>query len=163
MYNSYKVAERIKETAKTKGIALGILFQDCDLSKNTLSTMQSREFLPRLETISKISDRLDCSVDYLIGRTENPQSHKLSESLDASLNMTIADKYKKLDQHSKKLVEIIINEEYARKSTDSNDDVTMVYKVARTASGEKESIGGYVPKSKEELNLLDNASESDIE
>lgn len=76
MCNPTKVAETIKEMSKSKNIMIGALFQECGLSKNTLSTMQSRGYLPRLETMSKIADCLDCSVDYLLGRTENPQSHK---------------------------------------------------------------------------------------
>ena len=165
MYSSYKVAERIKETAKSKGIALGVLLQDCELSKNTISTMQNREFFPRLETISKISDHLNCSVDYLIGRTDNPNSHKSDNTLELSSdNISISEKYNQLDPHSKKIVNMIINEEYTRKSADSeNDDVEIVYKVARTVSGEKESIGEYVPMSKEKLDLLESAPESDIE
>ena len=53
-----------------KKITIGKMLSDCDLSKNTLSTMQSRGYLPRAETLIKIADYLDCSVDYLLGRTD---------------------------------------------------------------------------------------------
>lgn len=37
--------------------------------------------IPNGETLEKIADRLDCSIDYLLGRTENPTSHiKSSEA-----------------------------------------------------------------------------------
>ena len=36
--------------------------------------------VPAGDNLSKIADELDCSVDYLLDRTENPQSHK-SQSL----------------------------------------------------------------------------------
>ena len=32
--------------------------------------------IPNGETLAKIADYLDCSVDYLLGRTDNPHSHK---------------------------------------------------------------------------------------
>ena len=33
-------------------------------------------YYPRLEALTKIADYLDCSVDYLLGRTDDPQSHR---------------------------------------------------------------------------------------
>lgn len=76
MYSSDKVAERIKSTAKDKGISIGILLSECDLSKNTLSSMRSGGFLPRAETIVRIADYLDCSIDYLLGRTDKPDVNR---------------------------------------------------------------------------------------
>jgi hypothetical protein len=70
MQNSQDVAMNIKKITKFKKITIGKMLSDCDLSKNTLSTMQSRGYLPRAETLIKIADYLDCSVDYLLGRTD---------------------------------------------------------------------------------------------
>lgn len=36
--------------------------------------------IPDREALVKISDFFDCSVDYLLGRTDNPKSHKCSAS-----------------------------------------------------------------------------------
>ena len=76
MRNSQEVALTIKALSKSKSIAIGTMLSDCDLSKNTLSSMQSGGFLPRAETLIKIADYLDCSVDYLLGRTDNPEVNK---------------------------------------------------------------------------------------
>lgn len=76
MHNSQDVAIAIKQLAKAKGILIGKLLSDCDLSKNTLASMQSGGYLPRAETIARIADYLDCSVDYLLGRTDNPEINK---------------------------------------------------------------------------------------
>lgn len=76
MHNSQDVATAIKQLAKAKGILIGKLLSDCDLSKNTLASMQSGGYLPRAETIARIADYLDCSVDYLLGRTDNPEVNK---------------------------------------------------------------------------------------
>ena len=46
------------------------------MNKNTLSNMQSGGFFPRAETIVRIADYLDCSVDYLLGRTDKPEVNR---------------------------------------------------------------------------------------
>lgn len=76
MHNSQTVALTIKTLAKKKKIAIGQMLSDCDISKNTLSSMQSGGYLPRVENLAKIADYLDCSVDYLLGRTDNPEVNK---------------------------------------------------------------------------------------
>lgn len=76
MINSQELANAIKQQAKSKKITVGQMLRDCQLSINTLSSMQSGGYYPRLEAIVKIADYLDCSVDYLLGRTDNPEINK---------------------------------------------------------------------------------------
>ncbi|MDE6776613.1 MAG: helix-turn-helix domain-containing protein, partial [Oscillospiraceae bacterium] len=71
--------------AKSKKIAIGKMLSDCDLSINTLASMQSGGFFPRLEAIAKIADYLDCSVDYLIGRTDVPEVNFEKKTAEDSL------------------------------------------------------------------------------
>ena len=80
MCNSYECAEKIKDYAKTKGIAVGKLLADCGLNRDALSLMGRRGSWLLSNNLGKVAEYLDCSVDYLLGRTENPQSHK-SQSL----------------------------------------------------------------------------------
>lgn len=70
MHNSQELANIIKLTAKARKTTVGKMLSDCSLSVNTLSSMQSGGYFPRLEAICKIADYLDCSVDFLLGRTE---------------------------------------------------------------------------------------------
>ena len=76
MNNSQYTANKIKSLAKSKGISVNKLLIDCELNKNSIYTMQSNGYFPRVEALIKIADYLDCSVDYLLGRTDNPDSHK---------------------------------------------------------------------------------------
>ena len=76
MHNSKEVATTIKSLAKSKKIAIGKMLSDCDISKNTLSSMQSGGYLPRVENIVRMADYLGCSVDFLLGRTDNPEINK---------------------------------------------------------------------------------------
>lgn len=70
LYKSTDVATRIKEAAKLRNIAIKTLLTECGLSKNALSSMLSGGSMPKSENLAKIADYLDCSVDYLLGRTE---------------------------------------------------------------------------------------------
>lgn len=73
MYISTVVVERIKKFAKTKNISITKMLMECELNKNTLSSMQSRGSWPQANSLAKIADYLDCSVDYLLGRTDSPE------------------------------------------------------------------------------------------
>lgn len=77
MYTSSQVAERIKETAHAKGVLVKDLLTTCQLGKNTLSSMKAGGSYPRIEGIVAIADQLGCSVDYLLGRTDDPALQQL--------------------------------------------------------------------------------------
>ena len=77
MNSSQKLANTIKERVKFQKTTVKKMLTDCELSINTLSSMQSGGYYPRLEAIARIADYLDCSVDYLLGRSDNPNSHKM--------------------------------------------------------------------------------------
>ena len=66
MYNSQEVADNIKREAKNKNIKLGTMFDDIDVTNNTLHNM--KRSYPSIETLAKIADYLDCSLDDLLGR-----------------------------------------------------------------------------------------------
>ncbi len=76
LYISANTAERIKVMAKSKGIAIKDMLSDCDLSKNALSSMLSRGSWLKANNLARIADYLDCSVDYLLGRTDNPDVNR---------------------------------------------------------------------------------------
>lgn len=67
MRSSQEIAQVIELLRKSKGIKQNKMLEDCNLSKNTLANMKT--FFPSLETLIKIADYLDCSIDYLLGRT----------------------------------------------------------------------------------------------
>lgn len=75
MYESAKIAERIKKTAKARGIQLKIMLEDIGLNKNTLSNMYKGS-VPKADNLAKIADYLNVSVDYILGRTDKPEVNK---------------------------------------------------------------------------------------
>ena len=93
MNNSQQTAEIIKAKAKEKDISISKMLLDCELNKNSLYTMQSNGFFPRVETLAKIAEYLDCSVDYLLGLQQpttllyggnNPKKQEIADILNQS-------------------------------------------------------------------------------
>lgn len=76
MNSSQETANLIKSLAKLKGVSISKLLLDCELNKNALYTMQSSGYFPRVEALTKIADYLNVSIDYLLGRTNNPDINK---------------------------------------------------------------------------------------
>ena len=74
MYNSSFIAERIKILAKSKKILIKNMLKDIGLGFNTMSNMKTST--PKADNLAKIADYLDCSVDYLLGRTDKPEINK---------------------------------------------------------------------------------------
>lgn len=80
LYNSPMVAKKIKDYAKIRKIQLKELLVECKLGSNTFSHMLHGRSLA-FDSLAKIADYLDCSVDYLLGRTSNPNAHKEKGSI----------------------------------------------------------------------------------
>lgn len=75
MYDSQLIAERIKNRAKQQGRTLKELMAACGLGINTVSKIRCGADILTLN-FAKIADELDCSVDYLLGRTDHPEMNR---------------------------------------------------------------------------------------
>ena len=75
MYDSLKVAELIKLRAKAKGIVIKEMLNDLGLGVNTMSNLRHGSML-KADSLARIADYLGCSVDYLLGRTDNPEVNR---------------------------------------------------------------------------------------
>lgn len=71
LYNSPDIAGRIKVRAKQLKRSLKDVLVSCELGSNTISSMLHGRALAS-DSLARIADELDCSVDYLLGRTDNP-------------------------------------------------------------------------------------------
>ena len=70
------IATIIKELCKQNGISISLLLNECSLTKSFIYDLEKRSTSPSCEKITRIADYLDCSVDYLLGRTDNPEVNK---------------------------------------------------------------------------------------
>ena len=67
---------RLKELRKKKGISQLRLASDLNTTQNTISRYETGEREPGIDELIKIADYFNVSVDYLIGRTENPKMNR---------------------------------------------------------------------------------------
>lgn len=75
MYDTHKAADRIRGQAKLRGVAVGAMLSDLDLGINALSQFDKGRVMSSFN-LARIADYLDCSVDYLLGRTDNPDVNR---------------------------------------------------------------------------------------
>ena len=118
MFSPGMVADRIKGLAKQNGVSVGAMLSECQISKNALSSMQSGGFMPRADNIGKIADYLDCSVDYLLGRTDVVEVGGGAVVLSDDEEVLL-ERYRSLSEDGQELVrsralEIMREENYAR-------------------------------------------------
>lgn len=75
MYDAQTLIDKIKRRAKNKNILIRDMLADCGLSINAISQITDKKGMSCF-SLARIADYLDCSVDYLLGRTDNPQINK---------------------------------------------------------------------------------------
>ena len=73
-YISSEIAERIKLIAKSKELTVSTVLKEVNLGRNTMANFKTS--MPKADNLAKIADYLDCSIDYLMGRTDDPDLHK---------------------------------------------------------------------------------------
>lgn len=76
MYNSYEISTTIKSIAKQQQITVKKMLEDCQINKGFIYDLEHKKAYPSCDKMSRIADYLDCSVDYLLGRTDNPEVNR---------------------------------------------------------------------------------------
>ena len=71
MYNNQQIAARIKSHAKMERIALKDMLADLGLGVNLISQLAHGSNITAMN-LSRIAEYLNCSVDYLLGLTDDP-------------------------------------------------------------------------------------------
>ncbi|MBM7623658.1 helix-turn-helix domain-containing protein [Sporohalobacter salinus] len=74
--------ERIKKLRKEKNISQRKLAKILGLSPSTIAMYETEKRKPDSETLQKIADFFDVSVDYLLGRTDQRQSNNENKKAD---------------------------------------------------------------------------------
>ena len=75
MYTADFLSTRIKSQAKAKGVKLKDMLVELELNINTISQISDKKGLSCFP-LARIADYLDCSVDYLLGRTDKPEVNR---------------------------------------------------------------------------------------
>lgn len=111
MYNPQILNDRIKTRASSKNQSIKDILSSCNLNINTINQMTNKKGIASFR-LAKIADELDCSVDYLLGRTDDPHSHKrqtanaVNGNYNAVDNSSVTVNTPVLDEHQKLLIEL---------------------------------------------------------
>ncbi len=68
--------ERFNEYMSRMQLTAYKVAKNTAISQGLMNEYKNGLKLPTIQNLIKIADYLDCSVDYLLGRTDNPDSHK---------------------------------------------------------------------------------------
>ena len=71
LYDSISLAENIKIQAKARNVQLKDMFAELGMSKGTLSSLRTGRMIAA-DSLARIADYLDRSMDFLMGRTVDP-------------------------------------------------------------------------------------------
>lgn len=69
-------ADRLLSLRKSANISQRTLAKELDLTNPAITYLETAQRSPSFEVLCSLADYFDCSVDYLLGRTDNPNSHK---------------------------------------------------------------------------------------
>lgn len=75
LYNSHDLAISIKNRAKRQGVSIKSMLEDLNLGSNTMSALYHGRSMA-FDSLARIADYLECSVDYLLGRTDIPEINR---------------------------------------------------------------------------------------
>ena len=71
MYTAQNLVTRIKMRTKERNILMRDMLTECELNINAINQISDKKGLSSF-ALARIADYLGCSVDYLLGRTDNP-------------------------------------------------------------------------------------------
>ena len=63
---------RIKARCKEQKLTMKSLLEHTGINRNFIYDLEKSGQIPSADKLERIADYLDCSVDYLLGRTDNP-------------------------------------------------------------------------------------------
>ena len=76
LYDSIALADRIKLRCKSMNVQIKDTMDSAGLSNGTLYNLRSGKMI-KADSLAKIADALDCSMDFLMGRTVDPAVQRM--------------------------------------------------------------------------------------
>ena len=68
-----KFSERLKELRLSKGLTMEQLGKEIETTRGTIGNFENGNKKPSLDMLIKIANYFDVSIDYLVGRTDDPE------------------------------------------------------------------------------------------
>lgn len=76
MFNKIIFAERLEAMRVQKGLTTVQLSREIGVSKQAISQFEKAANYPHVNTLTALADFFGVSIDYLVGRTDNPEINK---------------------------------------------------------------------------------------
>lgn len=91
MYVAQITKNRIKNICKDKKINMEFMLAECGLGVNAIRQINDTKGMASF-SLAKIADYLDCSVDYLLGRTDNPEINRTASQSEPPKRIPFANR-----------------------------------------------------------------------
>ena len=125
MFNDRLKKLRIANGLNMKQVATGL-----NMKYTTYVGYEKNEREPNSEILIQLADFFNCSIDYLMGRTERQNSQDenvlIKQKINDSKEQEHIKKYNSLDEYGKKAVDGLLNTEYERCTTPI-DEVKIIH------------------------------------
>lgn len=69
-------ANRLKKLRTSRGLTMEALAKEIHGTKAAIGNFENTNKKPSLDALIALSDYFDVSIDYLVGRTDNPEVNK---------------------------------------------------------------------------------------
>lgn len=118
--------ERLTKARENKGYKQNQFAEMIGITPTRLNYWEKGKREPDVAMIKQISVLLDVSCDWLIGNDNTtPKSFDIENS-----EKTLLNKYRLLDSHGKKIVDVVLDVEYER--CQEQEETVKVYRVAQS-------------------------------
>lgn len=75
LFNEQTFAARLKELRTTKGLTMETLAKEIHGTKAAIGNFENANKKPSLGALIALADYFDVSLDYLVGRSDDPARH----------------------------------------------------------------------------------------
>jgi len=65
-------SERLKSRRNHRGLTMVEIARTLEISKQSIHQWETMKTLPSADKLSELADVLGCSIDYLVGRSDEP-------------------------------------------------------------------------------------------
>ena len=66
-------ADRLKQLREVRQVSAYAIARDLGITKQSVHTWETTKTVPSADKLVELADLLECSVDYLVGRSDDPQ------------------------------------------------------------------------------------------
>lgn len=155
--------ERINEIKKQKGLTNAQLADKANLTLSTLDKITSGyNTNPKLATVEAICKALGCTISDLLSESPVPEKNNKANNIQDSFSSNEKQhikKYRTLDEHGKKIVDVVLNEEYER-CTYEEEDTTPKIKISYSFIPASAGTGAFLDEQNIEMREFPDTLES---